>query len=150
MSAIGGAPTRQATRFAGVSGSVLLSLIDGGGSEQDVNDLGVQCWIMAKALRGPVNQELSLGGERIQVRQEQAGGILTEPIQKKAKTYGPAPLRGYYAWQMEDCPSCDANNLDEVLGWPRPTAESESWDSGNPYQETAAKSSPSRDTNNDS
>lgn len=112
-----------------------------------------------------VNKELELRGERIRLRPEHVGHILTalgltnrertncgmklwldlatrRRIHKNAKIYGQEELGLYYGPQLEECPLCSENSLAELLNKVPPAPESESTKSSDSAQNTSPAGSP--------
>jgi hypothetical protein len=149
------------TIYSRLLNSVLLRLIHEP-SELNINDPIAKSWIMVKGLTDTVNQELRLRGERIQLRPENLGHMLTalglterertnsgmklvldlttrRRIHQNAKTYGQESLGLDYEPPLAGCPLCKENNLGMLPEKLQPSPESESMKSGDSAQHTSAE-----------
>ncbi len=134
-------------------------------SKRDISNPRLTYWVMVKEITNTVNKELGLRGERIHLRPENVGHTLTalgltnrertncgmrlgldlrtkRRIHQNAKTYGQEGLGLYYGPQLEDCPLCGENSLDELLDKVPLAPEPESKKSSDPTQNTGPEGNP--------
>lgn len=144
--------------FAGGKGGGVFA-----GGDLD-GDARLTSWVSVMRITDTVNKELGLRGERIRLRPEHVGHILTvldltnrertnrgvrlwldlarRRIHQNAKIYGQDELGLYYGPQLEECPLCGENSLAELLNKVPSAPESESTKSSDPAQNTSPAGSP--------